>query len=133
MTYSVHFRKKVLAIKDKEKLSFDAIAKKFNISRAAIFRWTKNIEPQKNRDRKPTKIDIEVLRRDIELYPDSYCYERAARLGVSSAGIRKAKKRLGVTYKKNLETPESGSRTKVYVLPGDSKAERWGKNNSLYR
>lgn len=124
MTYSVHFRKKVLAIKDKEKLSFDAIAKKFNISRAAIFRWTKNIEPQKNRDRKPTKIDIEVLRRDIELYPDSYCYERAARLGVSSTGIRKAKRRLGVTYKKNLKTPESGSRTKVYILPGDSKTQR---------
>ena len=43
---------------------------------------------------------------------------------MSSTGIRKAKRRLGVTYKKNLETPESGSRTKVYVLPRDSKAER---------
>ena len=50
---------------------------------------------------------MESLRQDIELYPDSYCYERAARLGVSSRGIRKAKRRLGITYKKNLETPES--------------------------
>ena len=46
MTYSVHFRKTVLKTKEKEKLSFDAIAKKFNISRAAIFRWSKNIKPQ---------------------------------------------------------------------------------------
>lgn len=123
MTYSAHFRKKVLAIKDKEKLSFDTVAKKFNISRAAIFRWTKNIEPQKTRDRKPTKIDMEALRNDIELYPDSYCYERAARLGAKPSGIRDAKKRLGVTYKKNLETPESKFRKKVYVLPEDSRTK----------
>lgn len=117
MTYSVHFRKKVLAIKDKEKLSFDAIAKKFNISRAAIFRWSKNIEPQKTRDRKPTKIDMEALKKDIELYPDSYCYERAARLCASPTGISDAKKRLGVTYKKNSETSEGKSREKIYILP----------------
>ena len=124
MRYSLDFRKKVLAVKDKEKLSFDRISERLGISRAAIFRWTKNIESKKSRDKKPIKINMEVLRQDIELYPDSYCYERAARLGVSSTGIRKAKRRLGVTYKKNLETPESGSRTKVYVLPRDSKAER---------
>ena len=52
--------------------SFDAIAARFNISRTAIFRWTKNIEPQKNRGRKPTKIDMEALKKDIELYPGSY-------------------------------------------------------------
>jgi len=97
----------VLAIKNKEKLSFDRVAERFSISRAAIFRWTKNIEPKKSRDKKPIKINMESLRQDIELYPDSYCYERAARLGVSSRGIRKAKRRLGITYKKNLETPES--------------------------
>ena len=133
MTYSLDFRKKVLAVKDKEKLSFDRISERFGISRAAIFRWTKNIEPQKNRDRKSTKINMEVLRQDIELYPDSYCYERAARLGVSSTGIRKAKRRLGVTYKKNSEASKGGSRTKVYVLSRDSKTQRRRKNNSLYR
>ena len=114
----------MLAIKDKEKLSFDAIARKFNISRAAIFRWSKNIEPQKNRDRKATKIDMEVLREDIELYPDSYCYERATRFGVSSTGIRDAQYRLGITYKKNSETSESGSRAKIYLLPKDSETKR---------
>ena len=124
MTYSVHFRRKVLKIKERENLSFDAIAKKFNISRAAIFRWSKNIEPQKTRDRKPTKIDMEVLRKDIELYPDSFCYERAQRLGVSQTGIRDAQYRLGVTYKKNSKTSEGESRKKIYILPRDSKAKR---------
>ena len=123
MTYSLHFRKKVLAIKEKEKLSFDAIAKKFNISRAAIFRWSKNIEPQKTRDRKPTKIDMEALKKDIELYPDSYCYERAKRLGVSPTGISDAKKRLGVTYKKNSEASQGESRKKIYLLPKDPGAK----------
>jgi transposase len=123
MTYSVHFRKKVLAIKEKEKLSFDAIAVKFNISRAAIFRWSKNIEPQKRRDRKPTKIDMEALKKDIELYPDSYCYERAVRLGAKPSGIRDAKARLGVTYKKNFEASKGGSRKKVYLLPEDSRTK----------
>jgi transposase len=123
MTYSIDFRKKVLKIKEKEDLSFEATAKRFGISKTALFRWSKNIEPKKNRNRKPTKIDTEALKKDIELYPDSYCYERAARLGASSTGIRDAQYRLGVTYKKNFEASQSGSRKKVYLLPRDSKVE----------
>jgi len=119
MTYSVDFRKKVLAIKDKEKLSFELSAKRFAISKTTLFSWTKNIEPQRTRNKKAVKIDMEVLRKDIELYPDSYCYERAARLGVSSTGIRDAQYRLGVTYKKNSEASEGESRKKVYLLPKD--------------
>ena len=124
MTYSVHFRKKVLKIKDKEKLSFDAVAQRFGISRAAIFRWSKKIEPQKTRDRKPTKIDMEALKKDIERYPSSYCYERAARLDAKPSGIRDAKKRLGVTYKKNSEASEGQSRKKIYILPEDSRTKK---------
>jgi len=124
MTYSVDFRKKVLKIKDKEGLSFEATAKRFDISKAALFRWSKNIEPQKSRNKKASKIDMEALRKDIELHPDSYCYERAARLGASPTGIRDAQYRLGVTYKKNSETSKSRSRKKIYILPKDSKAKR---------
>jgi len=93
-TYSIDFRKKILKIKDKESLSFDVAAKRFGISKAALFRWSKKVEPQKNR--KVFKIDNEALKNDIELYPDSYCYERAIRFGVSSSGIRDAQYRLGV-------------------------------------
>ena len=124
MTYSVDFRKKVLEIKEKEKLSFEIAAKRFSLSKTTIVSWTKNIEPQKTRNKKAVKIDMEALEKDIELYPDSYCYERAKRLGASPTGIRDAQYRLGVTYKKNSEAPESGSRKKIYVLPKDSKAKR---------
>jgi len=121
MTYSINFRKKVLKIKDKENLSFNAAAKRFGISKAALFRWSKKIEPQKNRNKKAFKIDNEALKNDIRLYPDSYCYERAVRLGVSSSGIRDAQYRLGVTYKKNSKASESKSRKKIYLLPKDSR------------
>ena len=124
MTYSVDFRKKVLAIKDKDKLSFEAASQRFEISKTTLLNWSKNIEPKRTRNKKAIKIDMEALKKDIELYPDSYCYERAERLGVSSTGIRDAQYRLGVTYKKNSKASESKSRKKVYVLPGNSKAKR---------
>jgi len=117
MTYPISFRKKVLNIKKKEKLSFAATAERFVLSKTTVFKWSLNLEPKKNRDRKATKIDMELLRQDIEQYPDSYCYERAKRLGVSATGIRDAQYRLGVTYKKNSESSESESRKKIYVLP----------------
>lgn len=124
MTYPVNFRKKVLRIKEEEELSYAAIAKRLGISKAAIFRWSKKIEPQKNRNRKASKIDMERLKKDIEQYPDSYCYERAVRLGASASGIRDAQYRLGVSYKKNSKSSKSRFRKKVYVLPRDSTAKR---------
>ena len=117
MTYPIQFRRKVLKIKEKEKLSFFEVAKRFSISKAAIFRWSQNIEPQKHRNKKWSKIDIIQLKKDIEQYPDSYCYERAKRLGVSASGIRDAQYRLGVTYKKNSKSSKGGSRKKIYILP----------------
>ncbi|RYE19671.1 MAG: transposase, partial [Sphingobacteriaceae bacterium] len=93
MTYSVNLRKKVLKIKDKERLSFATAARRFGVSKAALFRWSRKIEPQKNRNKKAFKINNEALKNDIELYPDSYCYERAVRLGVSATGIRDAQYR----------------------------------------
>ena len=124
MTYSVDFRKKVLSIKDKDKLSFILAARRFGISKTTLLSWTKNIEPQITRSKKAVKIDMEALRKDIELYPDSYCYERAARLGASPTGIRDAQYRLGVTYKKNSAISEGESRKKIYLLPRDPKAKR---------
>lgn len=117
MTYPTSFRKKVLNIKKKEKLSFAAIGKRFGLSKTTVFKWSKNLEPQRKRNRKATKIDMGSLRLDIERYPDSYCHERAKRLGASATGIRDAQYRLGVTYKKNTKPSQSGSRKKIYVLP----------------
>lgn len=124
MTYPVNFRKRVLKIKEKEQLSYAEIAKRFGMSKTTIFGWSKKIEPQKGRNKKPSKINMEALKKDIEKYPDSYCYERAQRLGASSSGIRAAKHRLGVTYKKNPKTSKGRSRKKIYVLPRNSKATK---------
>ena len=121
MTYPLSFRKKVLKVKENEGLSFAGVAKKFGISKAAIFRWTKQIVPQKQRNRKWSKIDAQALKNDIEHFPDSYCYERAKRLGCSATGIRDAMYRLGVSYKKNSKASQGESRKKIYVLPKDCK------------
>jgi transposase len=123
MTYSIEFRRKVLKIKEKEKLSYEAASKRFDISKAALFRWSKRIEPQRKRNKAATKIDMEALKKDIERYPDSYCYERAVRLGASATGIRDAQYRLGITYKKNSKSSQSGRRKKIYVLPRNSETK----------
>jgi len=117
MTYPVNFRKKILKIKEKEKISFAEVSKRFGLSKTTVFKWDKKIEPEKSRDRKPSKIDMEALKKDIEQHPDSYCYERAQRLNASSTGIRDAQYRLGVTYKKNSKSSEGRSRKKIYILP----------------
>ena len=67
---------------------------------------------------------MDKLKKDIEEYPYSYCYERAKRLGASSTGIRDAQYRLGVTYKKNPKSPQGQSRKKIYVLPRTAKAKK---------
>ena len=94
------------------------------ISRAAIFRWSKKIAAKKERNKPSQKIDQEALKRDIEEYPDSYSHERAERLGVSASGIRYAKKLLGVSYKKKLESSQSRSRKKIYVLPRNRQVKK---------
>ena len=63
------------------------------------------------------KVDMDALKKDIELYPDGYQHERAKRLGCTRGGIYHALKRLGVIYKKNTEASKSRSRKAIYVLP----------------
>jgi transposase len=101
MTYSIDFRKKVLFIKEKEGLSFAQVAKRFGVGVNSVFLWSKSIEPKRTRHKAPIKIHNDILLEDINKYPDAYMYERAKRLGVSTAGICSALKRLNITYKKN--------------------------------
>jgi transposase len=116
MTYSIDFRKKVLLIKEKEKLSFSQIAKRFGLSVNSVFLWSKNIEPKRTRNKAPVKIHNELLLEDIQKHPDAYMYERAKRLGVSTAGICSALKRLNITYKKNSQTSQ-GMQRKTAIIP----------------
>lgn len=121
MTYSRDFRNKVLTIKEQEDLSFSQVAQRFGIARDTVFRWSKNIASKTKRSKPATKINMEALKRDIELYPDAYQHERSARLNVSKAAIWYALKRLQVTYKKNSTASQGRSRKAYYVLPNYPK------------
>jgi len=99
MTYSIDLRKKVLEVKEKEKLSYKEVARRFSVGIASVVRWSKRLEPQKTRNKPATKIDREALSADVAKYPDSYQYERAKRFGVTQQGIGAALKRLGISVR----------------------------------
>ena len=101
MSYSKDFRKKVLLIKEQEKLTFKETAKRFHIAKASIQNWLKKLEPCSKRNKPATKINMEDLKKDLVLYPDAYLAERAERLNVSKNCVFYAIRRLGVSYKKN--------------------------------
>jgi transposase len=107
MTYSIDFRRKILEIREAEKLSLDECSKRFKVGRATIFRWTKRIHPKLTRNKPATKLDMKKLKEDIEKYSDAYLSERAKRLGVCISCIWYALKRLAITYKKNSAASET--------------------------
>ena len=101
MSYTKDFRKKVLSVKEKEKLTFKETAKRFCIGTDTLVRWLKKLEPCSKRNKPATKINMEELKKDLISYPDAYAYERAERLKVSTSCVFWAIRRLGVSYKKN--------------------------------
>ena len=112
MTYPVFFRKKVLAYREKHHLTIKEVAVHFNIGSATVSRWVGKLEPETTRVKPALKIPDDVLRADVEKYPDDFQYERAARLGVSESGIWHALRRLKISYKKNAK-PSQGVRRKT--------------------
>jgi transposase len=117
MSYDEKFRRHVLKIKEQEGLSLARVAERFGIGKQTVYNWTKRIEEKKKRNRLPEKISLQALAQDIADVPDAYQYERAKRLGVSTNCIWRALKRLGVTYKKNPQASQSGSRKTICILP----------------
>lgn len=107
MLHATALRKHIMKVKAEENLTFAGTAKRFKISMRSLFRWQKNIEAKRTRNKPPSKIDEERLRRHVEEYPDAYLRERAALFGVSESAIRKAFKRMGITRKKNTRTSQS--------------------------
>nr|WP_200898217.1 IS630 transposase-related protein [Xenorhabdus khoisanae] len=61
MGYSLDFRKRVLAYKDKHSLTFEQTSAHFEISIRTLFRWSHKIEPCMTCDKPPMKIPDEVL------------------------------------------------------------------------
>lgn len=104
MRYPIEFRQKVLAMKKRHKWTFEQTSKHFEIGIRTIFRWDKKIEPKIRIKEQKTKIKKEALLRDVEEFPDAYCYERAKRLNASTSGIWRALKRLNISYKKKSKS-----------------------------
>ena len=104
MTYSLDFRQKVFAYKEKHQLTFEQTSKHFEINNETLYRWKYKMEPCVSRDKPATKVDIERLKEDVALHPDAYQWERAQRLNVGQPAIHYALKRLNISFKKNSET-----------------------------
>lgn len=120
MTYSLDFRRKVLLVLERDGLTASEVARRFDIGRTSVFRWLKTLSPLKSRNSPSRKLDMELLKQDVEEHPDSYQYERAERFGVSQRCIWGALRRLGVSYKKNSKTPKVRRRRQAY-LPKQNK------------
>lgn len=118
MTYSLDYRRKVLEVQKREKLTYEETAKRFAIGTTTLVRWHQRLEAQQSGVYRPAskKIDEKALLLDVQQYPDAYHYERAKRFGVCPKSIWRVLKRLGVSYKKNAE-PSQGQRAGTYELP----------------
>jgi len=104
-----------MKLKEKENLTFEATSRRFGVGIRTLFRWQLRMEPKMKRNKPATKIDMELLKKDVEEHPDAYQYERAERFGVSQSCIFFALQRLGVSYKKNSDSSK-GRRDKTYCL-----------------
>ena len=107
--YSLDFRRRVLLIRAKEKLSLAATSKRFHIAVNTLFLWTKRLEPKLKRHKPSTKVDMEALKEDVARHADAFIHERARRLSVSRGAIEGGLKGLRVTYKKSLAHPKASA------------------------
>jgi transposase len=104
MSYSLDFRKRVIGIMARDKMSIRKAATHFDLSTQTILRWTKSIDKKAITGRPRTLTD-EMILNDISHYPDAFQYERAQRLACSTFAIYSALKRLQITRKKLSKTP----------------------------
>jgi len=116
MSYPKKYREKALEIKEKEGLTYAETSTRFGIGIASLYRWKKRIEEKIKRNKPSTKIDMKALEEDVRKNPDTYYYERAKEFHVGISTIYYAFKRLGISYKKNSESPE-GRRSGTYTIP----------------
>ena len=102
MTYPISFRRDVLAIKEREGLTFLQVAERFSVGIASLICWSAKLEPKEYWRERGLKVDLEKLAQDVGDDPDAYQYEHAARFGVTPKAIWQALHKLGVTYKRPL-------------------------------
>ena len=113
--YVISTVKKILSIKNREKLSIRKTAQRFGLSTRTVYKWNKGIIGKSKRICKARKLDMQGLKEDVMKYPDLYQYERAEKFKVSQNCIHKGLKRLKVSYKKSLQTSRS-KRRRAYIV-----------------
>lgn len=119
MAYSLDFRRKVLLVREREHLTIEQVARRFDVGKASVMRWVKHIERKPSGPRR-RKLDLLRLEQDIRDYPDAYQHERAARLGVAQNAIFYALKKLRISYKKNAQ-PSSGRPRRTARLSDETR------------
>ena len=101
MTYSVDFRKKVVAYVRNGGGQAEA-ARRFDISLWCVRDWLarKDLQPQQKGVPRRRKLDKEALRAHVRDYPDALLRERAVHFGVRINAIDVALKTMKLTHKK---------------------------------
>ena len=104
MAYPIKFRQKALEAVRNGRTKKE-VNEMLGLADSTLKDW-ENLEKEtgslekRSLNRKPTKIDCDELRKYCEENPLATHIEAATHFGCSEAGIRKAKKRLGITRKK---------------------------------
>lgn len=106
MAYSLDFRKRVFAVREKEELTFSETSKRFHIDIRTLFRWQRRIEPKTTRNKPATRINMQRLCEDVRRRPDAFLSERADLLKVSVSCVFYALRRLEISLKKNSVSPQ---------------------------
>ena len=57
MTYSLDFRRHVLSVREKEKLTIAEASARFSVGIASVTRWLSRLEPMRGRNKPATKIE----------------------------------------------------------------------------
>ena len=102
MTYSLDFRKKVVAFVQNGGSQAQA-ARRFDISLWCVRNWLqrKDLKSQQKGVLRRRKLDKNALRKHVKDYPDALLRERAAHFGVGINSIYVALKTIKLTYKKS--------------------------------
>jgi transposase len=105
MSYSIDLRTRVIASVLGGQSRIDA-SKIFQVHYQTVKEWVKRyletgeVAPRKAPPSNAGQLNLEELRQDVQLAPDSFQSERATRLGVTQPTISRGLSKLGMTRKK---------------------------------
>lgn len=103
MRCSLDLRKRVIAFVQQGGRKTEA-ARRFQVGRASVYRWTKGPAEMSYRRPGPTgprRLDWDALRAHVAHHPDATQKERAQHFGVSRHCIWYGLQRLKISWKKN--------------------------------